>query len=370
MKEPGDVDKAETMSELGRLRVSHTLLETILTQAAEGIAACDTSGRLTFVNPAARRLAGLDPDAQETDIPWSAWGQAHDAQGRVVDQTEWSLGRALKGQRTAGKKCHMVRADGGAYDVLVSASPLTDAENVIVGAVAVLVDVTKQSRTEQALEQVRERERQQRDQLATLGQIAAGVANELNNMLQAVMMHAEMARHHLNPADAASRNIESILNQATRGALLTREIIELAGQDERSVPPPRAEAELAGLRRGNGELILVVDDEPPVLAVVTEGLQELGYRVLTAPSAGIGLELFDQHSDEVALVLSDVAMPEMDGVEYVQHLRKRCDEVKVVLMSGYPKSRAQGAVAVDGWLSKPFSLGQLFEVVTETLSPT
>ena len=65
--------------------------------------------------------------------------------------------------------------------------------------------------------------------------------------------------------------------------------------------------------RGNGELVLLVDDEACVLAIAKDVLQRHGYRVLVAADGIDGLAVFAQHADQIAIVVTDIAMPFMDG---------------------------------------------------------
>ncbi len=67
------------------------------------------------------------------------------------------------------------------------------------------------------------------------------------------------------------------------------------------------------LPRGNGETVLVIDDEASILTITGETLQEFGYRVLTATDGAEAVAVYGEHKDEVSLVLIDMAMPRMDG---------------------------------------------------------
>jgi signal transduction histidine kinase/CheY-like chemotaxis protein len=115
------------------------------------------------------------------------------------------------------------------------------------------------------------------------------------------------------------------------------------------------------LGRGHGE-VLVIDDEPMVLAFAQKALRRLGYRVLTADNGKEACRIYAPHADEIDCVLLDMVMPEMSGLETLHKLREINPHVRVILSSGYdPEGEARrlvesGAVAM---LSKPYSLETL-----------
>jgi signal transduction histidine kinase len=122
--------------------------------------------------------------------------------------------------------------------------------------------------------------------------------------------------------------------------------------------------------RGRGQTILLVEDEEPVLDVGKEMLETLGYRVLTARNGQDALHIFDKHESEIALIISDVTMPEISGLGLVKAIKERGSAVKVVVVSGYPLvegwQRAWGENVV-AWVSKPLRLKELAEVVARGL---
>ncbi|MFN8445939.1 MAG: response regulator [Caldilineaceae bacterium] len=122
---------------------------------------------------------------------------------------------------------------------------------------------------------------------------------------------------------------------------------------------------------GNRETILVVEDDSAIRAAVSNALRTLEYEVLIAKSGKEALHLFEQESDTIALVLSDLVMPEIDGTKLYQHLSQKRPDIKVVIMSGYAlperlKSLYQSGKI--GYLAKPFDLQQVAEVVFKALN--
>ncbi|MGB7444520.1 MAG: response regulator [Coleofasciculaceae cyanobacterium] len=120
------------------------------------------------------------------------------------------------------------------------------------------------------------------------------------------------------------------------------------------------------LSTGQGELILFVDDENPILEITQITLEKQNYRVLTARDGIEAIVLYTQHREEISVVLMDLIMPSMDGLTAIQTLQKINPEVKVVAMSGIT-SKHQIAMAteigVKAYLTKPFTAQELLETL-------
>ncbi|UGB46725.1 PAS domain S-box protein [Frateuria edaphi] len=123
----------------------------------------------------------------------------------------------------------------------------------------------------------------------------------------------------------------------------------------------KASTAAAALPTGQQELILLVDDEPAVRKVTAEALRELGYRVLEADGAQAALDELATHAD-VALLLTDVVMPEIDGRRLAEEARLRRPGLKVLFTTGYSAAAAQRNGATDPQsplLGKPYTLAEL-----------
>jgi CheY-like chemotaxis protein len=116
---------------------------------------------------------------------------------------------------------------------------------------------------------------------------------------------------------------------------------------------------ISGLNwRGHGT-VLVAEDEEGVREVVARMLERLGYAVVLAEDGVAALERLEEAESSLRAVLLDISMPRMGGSEALEHIRERCPDLPVVLMSGYTEQdvaaklldRAGGAVA---FLQKPF----------------
>ncbi len=124
------------------------LLETILRQAADGIVVCDIDGNLTFINAAARRIAQADLKDSPPDAATELWGVLQGQDGNPLPFEQWPLPKALCGKVTVGQEVRLVRRDGSHSDLLVSSAPLRNADQVIVGGVATLIDITERKAAE------------------------------------------------------------------------------------------------------------------------------------------------------------------------------------------------------------------------------
>ena len=118
------------------------------------------------------------------------------------------------------------------------------------------------------------------------------------------------------------------------------------------------------------ETVLLVEDDAAVRAISLTALESYGYRALQASSPKEALKVAATHADEIALVLSDVMMPEMTGPEMAALLKNICPKARVLYISGY----ATDALVHDGVLpgdvtliQKPIAVRELLEVVRRTL---
>jgi PAS domain S-box-containing protein len=122
------------------------------------------------------------------------------------------------------------------------------------------------------------------------------------------------------------------------------------------------ETEFMSLPRGNGEIVLILDDEPAVRDIASRILSSHGYRTLTACEGNEAIALFEQNRDKVKVIVSDFMMPHMDGPTTIRALRKIDPNLKTIMITGLgEESRVAEAKAAgsDLVLSKPFTAEQL-----------
>jgi CheY-like chemotaxis protein len=146
-------------------------------------------------------------------------------------------------------------------------------------------------------------------------------------------------------------------------------------------PAGRGDAELgalgngsnkASVARGNGELILVVDDEPAVRKLTSAILIRNGYRTVTAAEGREGREVFLRHQNEIRLLISDLMMPQVDGPTMLRGLRALSPGLKAIIITGLGEENRIGearAAGADAILNKPFTAEHLLAQMKHLLAP-
>lgn len=116
--------------------------------------------------------------------------------------------------------------------------------------------------------------------------------------------------------------------------------------------------------------ILVVEDDSSVRHFTARALALDGHDVVTAEDGAEGLDQLVGRGGGVDLVLSDIRMPEMDGIELAQAMASRFPQVRVLLMTGYAeqRERADTLANVSGVVSKPFTLSDIRAAVSQALA--
>ncbi len=120
------------------------------------------------------------------------------------------------------------------------------------------------------------------------------------------------------------------------------------------------------------ETILVVEDEDTVREMTVEVLQLYGYDVIAAKTGGEALQICDQLDKTIDLVLTDVVMPNMSGVQFIERLRLKWHDIKALYMSGYTANAVVHHGVLDHdmpFIQKPFRLMDLLKKVKEVINP-
>ena len=138
-----------------------------------------------------------------------------------------------------------------------------------------------------------------------------------------------------------------------------------------------AAARAATLPAGAGEHVLVVDDEEAVLAITKSTLENFGYVVITASSGPEAVACFADQRAKIKLVITDVAMPFMDGVATTIALRKITPAIPIIITSGLDRDKDEDTshrIRAAAFLQKPFTaetlLTQVHSVLTTSNSQT
>jgi CheY-like chemotaxis protein len=156
--------------------------------------------------------------------------------------------------------------------------------------------------------------------------------------------------------------VESTLGEGTTFTIFLPVAGKSADQDSQA-------ASVVDLVRGTGH-ILLVDDEAQVVQVTSELLSSLGYKVTGRTSAYDALALFLQNPSGYDLLLTDLTMPELTGLELCEKIKAIRKDLPVVLFTGYseqlPKKAGERA-GVDQYCMKPVSMRELSSVVHSTI---
>jgi signal transduction histidine kinase/CheY-like chemotaxis protein len=166
------------------------------------------------------------------------------------------------------------------------------------------------------------------------------------------------------------QDLGGAIDVATTAGVGTRFEIWLPVAGETATPP----VEISGaLPRGNGEAVMIVDDERPLVALAEEIIAELGYEPVGFDSSGAALEAFRAAPERFDAVLTDESMPDLIGTELAQAIRRLRPAIPIILMTGYggPQLADRAAdIGVSEVLRKPLhrrdlaeSLGRVFESV-------
>jgi len=116
--------------------------------------------------------------------------------------------------------------------------------------------------------------------------------------------------------------------------------------------------------------ILIIDDDQSINEVLSEVLNGFGYATFTASDSQDGIELFEQQKDEIKLVISDVAMPKLNGHEVMQKIRAIKPKMPFIFMTGYQDSSVDEAVLSDKTqvMLKPFDYVELSHRIKHILN--
>jgi PAS domain S-box-containing protein len=125
------------------------------------------------------------------------------------------------------------------------------------------------------------------------------------------------------------------------------------------------------IARGKGELVLIVDDEASIRQITAQTLEAFGYRALVAGDGAEAIAVYAQHQHEIAVVITDMMMPVLDGPSMIQVLQRIKPNVRIIAVSGGTANRAQAgdaAKAVKHYLAKPFTAETLLSALQVVLS--
>ena len=135
--------------------------------------------------------------------------------------------------------------------------------------------------------------------------------------------------------------------------------------------PAATDLSETSLPRGNGQTVLVVDDEASIRQITRQTLEAFGYKVLLACDGSEAISMYVEHQNDIAVVLTDMMMPVMDGPSTVLVLRRLNPQLRIIGASGI---NANGKVAkaanagLNHFLPKPYTAETLLKSIHAILS--
>jgi two-component system, cell cycle sensor histidine kinase and response regulator CckA len=124
--------------------------------------------------------------------------------------------------------------------------------------------------------------------------------------------------------------------------------------------------------RGHNELIFVIDDEKDIRSFISEVLQSHGYRVLLAANGDQAVSVYEKQSQDIALVILDMVMPGMGGLEVFLKMKEINPHIRALLSTGYSQDGRAGEIlnkGVKGFIQKPYDFNQLLAKLRQILDP-
>jgi CheY-like chemotaxis protein/PAS domain-containing protein len=241
------------------------------------------------------------------------------------------------------------------------------------GRLVTLQDITDLRRAEEDLRSS-ERALADRRSKEAVDQLAGSVAHHLNNQLMVLRGHLELLEESLDEDQAASRF--SVLYQAIEQLeKLGRGVLDMGR------PQPVSEGQPASVEGAEGSArvlpprqpatILLAEDEDDLRAMVAEALSARGFHIIQASDGLQALQRAREHDGSIQLLVTDVVMPVMGGVELYQALSQERPGTAVLYMSGYTEGDHADlyTLAAQGrYLQKPFSIHYLALKVEQALT--
>lgn len=166
------------------------------------------------------------------------------------------------------------------------------------------------------------------------------------------------------------RSHGGFLEVSSQPGEVTKIAVYLPAKGETGEPQPSSVSDTSF--RGNGGIVLFVDDEESLRTAAFMTLQHLGFRPLTAVDGADGLSQALDHRDSLTAIILDLHMPRMSGLEFVSELREFLPAIPILVSSGRMDSEVVakfGNMQVYDFLDKPFTMGQLADAIETLFRP-
>lgn len=218
------------------------------------------------------------------------------------------------------------------------------------------------------------------EKMKAIAQTAVTVNDQINTPLNVILNSAEYIRlTRLPDATDVRQSLDFIVQEVAKIKSVIQKLATVAnptrtreysvGQHRMiDLDVPRAKAIPISSDPLKRQKILVVDDEQFMVHTLSKILEVLGYDVISAFG---GREAFEKYmAEKIDLVVSDVHMPDMNGIELMTSIKSKNPEFPVILVTGYGVEDARktaGEYHADGFLGKPFRIEELRQIIERTL---
>ena len=298
------------------LKASEARYRLIMDTAQEMIITLDLTGRPTLINPAALQATGYGKEEV------MAMNIRQILPPESLDQLTASLALRQQGDATRRRyEIEIISKNGRRIPMEMSTALLTD-KDAPSGVLIIARNISERKQAEQERMLMEERLRTTQ-RLESVGLLAGGIAHDFNNVLTGIQGRATLLQLSLDPSHPGQRHM------------------------------------------------LLVDDEDMVREVAVTMLEYLGYTVIPAAVGKEAVSVYQRQQDQIDLVILDMIMPDMTGVQTFDALKRLNPKVRVLLSSGY---RAEGQAAeilqrgCRGFIQKPFQMAALSLKIIESLS--
>ncbi|MBU0690203.1 response regulator [bacterium] len=213
------------------------------------------------------------------------------------------------------------------------------------------------------------------EKMKAITQTAVTVNDQINTPLNVILNSAEYIRlKSLPDSPGVKQSLDFICQEVSKIKSVIHRLAEVADPNQVKGYPlgslgmidvDSEKTQKAGTKsNGHRRRILVVDDEQFMVHTLSKILDLMGYDVLSALG---GKEAYEKYMNEqVDLVVSDVHMPEMNGIELLTSIKSHNPQIPVILVTGYGVEKARataGECKADGFLGKPFKIQELKDLI-------
>ncbi len=221
------------------------------------------------------------------------------------------------------------------------------------------------------------------EKMKAIAQTAVTVNDQINTPLNVILNSAEFIRLKRLPDTLdVQQSLDFIVQEVAKIKSVIQKLATAANPSKTreysvgnhrmiDIDSPRVTVTSASREDLRKQKILVVDDEQFMVHTLTKLLEVLGYDVVTAFG---GREAFEKYvAEPVDLVVSDVHMPDMNGIELMTSIKSHNPEFPVILVTGYGVEEARktaGEYRADGFLGKPFRIDELRQMIEKALHST